>query len=528
MQKGRSIPIGWHCAAIGVMCSALTITTGSARAATLSITVSNVTLQQTAINTGQPLTMSYVLGGAGINTGTIANVKIDIIDGATIAKTVTLVPPAVGTQRGDNTVVVDTTGVPSSTNYKVRVTASVVKTSISGPNGTDWFLITDPTDPALQIANPRGVDVNRNPASPAFGRVYMSEGLGATLPGRDTRKGIYVLNSNLSETFPGAEPKAKNSGTNGGTWGVTSNSPHRVVVGPDDMLYICDWSDAHAGLYIADSNGDNIQDLLAFNPPGGQRGTPTAAGLVIDSGGNELYSSTSTVLVEGTGAARKIYRGDYYMTPPGSVFRYDIPAGTAQWASVPNATAIANTVYNADTYLDVVRDSAGNFYLSNYYTDEAFKFDAGGNKLAQLGTTGSFYYGIAIDDARNKIALAAGDGKVYLTDKTFATATAIVSGIGATVRDVAFDADGWLYEVNSDDQRLAVYAPPGTYPISGGTATGSQTLVITSIPIPGDIAPVGPSGINIGPNGHKFGDGKVDLQDVVYSMRVFAGLNQIP
>jgi N-acetylneuraminic acid mutarotase len=50
----------------------------------------------------------------------------------------------------------------------------------------------------------------------------------------------------------------------------------------------------------------------------------------------------------------------------------------------------------------------------------------------------------------------------------------------------------------------------------------------TSYSLPGDIAPVGTGGLNQGSSGARFGDGKVDLLDAVYALRVYAGLNFIP
>ena len=44
----------------------------------------------------------------------------------------------------------------------------------------------------------------------------------------------------------------------------------------------------------------------------------------------------------------------------------------------------------------------------------------------------------------------------------------------------------------------------------------------------GSIAPVGTTGLFVGPNGHRYGDGKVTIEDAVIVLRVAAGLNQIP
>ncbi|HEY3265370.1 MAG TPA: hypothetical protein VGM37_00475 [Armatimonadota bacterium] len=504
---------------------------GGSRAGRIAVSVSNVTVLQNSVYVGQPITVGYTLAGSGINVGGIASVKVEIMNGTTVAKTVTFTPPT-GTLRGANSVSVDTSGVPPAAAYSVRVTAVTAKSSITGPNGTDYYQISDSTDPALQFVNPRGVDVNRNAASPYFGRVYVTEGRSGIAPGRVTTKGVYILDADLAETFPGAEPKARDSGVNGGAWTASANSPFRVTVGPDDQVYITDWSDPHSGLFIADPDVNTVQDLFIFPfPPGGQRGTSRGTGDVIDANGAQVYSSISSVWVEGTGAARKVFTADYYGEPMGSIFEYDIPGGQVQWVKPPDKTAVSNNgSINTDSEHDVVRDSAGNFYVANITTsDQAVKFDKDGAVVTQIPAIGTGYFGIAIDDARNKIALSTNDGRIIFTDKSFAAATpAITTGSSGEVRDVAFDADGWVYAVDLTAEALFVYAPPGTYPVSGGQAVSTQTVAISRIPLPGDIAPVGPSGLYVGPNGHRYGDDKVDLQDIVLATRVYAGLATLP
>jgi hypothetical protein len=85
---------------------------------------------------------------------------------------------------------------------------------------------------------PSGIDVNRHPASPYFGRVYASS-LGS---------GIYAMNSDLSLVYANAQ-------TAGQTW-VSGNrySPYRLYVADDDYLMIGDASSANAGIYRADPN----------------------------------------------------------------------------------------------------------------------------------------------------------------------------------------------------------------------------------------------------------------------------------
>ena len=51
---------------------------------------------------------------------------------------------------------------------------------------------------------------------------------------------------------------------------------------------------------------------------------------------------------------------------------------------------------------------------------------------------------------------------------------------------------------------------------------------LVSGPVPGDVAPVSDTGLFIGPNGHRYGDGILSMEDAAYTLRVLAGLNAIP
>ena len=97
---------------------------------------------------------------------------------------------------------------------------------------------------------PRGVDVNKHPTSPFFGRVYAT----------DYETGIYVMNSDLSLAIGTAQ-------TGGQSWGTTAFSPYRIYVADDDYLMIGDASSAHAGVYRADPN---IQSAGLFLGPMGE------------------------------------------------------------------------------------------------------------------------------------------------------------------------------------------------------------------------------------------------------------------
>ncbi|HOC31759.1 MAG: hypothetical protein GYA63_06505 [Armatimonadetes bacterium] len=490
---------------------------GSALAGSFAIRVSNVQVSLGTLYPGQTTTVSYAVGGASTNIpGGLVNVKIEFLSGATVVKTFTFAAGQPGAQPGANVVVINAADLPSGGPYTVRVTAT--GGTITAP---DWLKVSSPTDPNMQFLNPRGVDVNRITGSPYLGRIYVTEGGGGATANRTTVDGLYILNPDLTPAFPTPKATSADIGVNG-PWGGTANSPFRPYVMPDGNLLIPDSSDGHCGLFWTDGNGDDFKAFFAYPyPPGGSRTNDA----VFDNLGNIIYGSTAAVWVEGTGANRVMYAVSEDVPPFNTLMKYAIGAGTQDLAIVPELVGY----YSAGNwYMDFVRDSAGNFYVVSDSMDNADKLSSDGTIIASLPSTGATYLGICIDDARNEILIAATNGTVYKTTKAFNTVTPLFTGLGNNVRDVAIDNEHWIYAIDSSDSFLHVWAPAGTYPVPDGVASAAQTVTVIGNPTPGDVWPVGPGGLFTGPNGTKYGDGSVTIQDAAYALRIAAGLNTVP
>src|SRR5436190_600797 len=93
--------------------------------------------------------------------------------------------------------------------------------------------------------------VNRRPASPYFGRIYVANARSAvTATGRPTGDGIYILNADGTDAV-GQGDTALTGGLDMATGGTSM--PWRLTIGEnDDMLYICDWADSDGNLYRVD------------------------------------------------------------------------------------------------------------------------------------------------------------------------------------------------------------------------------------------------------------------------------------
>ena len=107
---------------------------------------------------------------------------------------------------------------------------------------------------------PRGLDVNRRPGSPYFGRVYVS----AASDG-----GVYVMNPDLSLAFPTVRAA-------GVSWQNNTFSPYRCYVADDDFLMIGDCSSTgtasspNDGVWRVDPNVTTNQ--LFLGPRGSANG----------------------------------------------------------------------------------------------------------------------------------------------------------------------------------------------------------------------------------------------------------------
>jgi streptogramin lyase len=485
----------------------------SAFAGVFTSRVGNVQLSHTLLYTNQELILSYELSGTAIGTTGLSGVAVELLKSGSPVKTYNFAPGAPGTLPGANVVRLPLADVPAGGPYEVRVkTAGAITLA-------DYTRVSDPGDPNVQFVSVRGLDVNRNVGSAAYGRIYVTEGTGGPTKGRNVVDGVYVLNPDLTPTFPTVMLPAATAG-----WTGSTHSPFRVYIGPDSTVWLTDAADAHPMVYFADPDLTTITPLFATPPSGG---TKKSDGLILDAGNAEVFGDTTSIWIEGSGATRKVYCAIQEIQPRDSVFMYEIPEGESMVSQVP--TLVADPPVSGSTvwYNDFVRDSAGNTYVVNISTPQAWKFDSTGALVATL-EIGSGSAGICIDEAKDVILLCTQDGRVMKTNKEFATAEPLLTGLGAINRDVAVDGEGWIYVANETDHALHVFAPAGTYTVVPGTATAAQTLTVGAQPPAGDIAPVSPAGLYVGPTGQRYGDGKVDLADAAWSLRVFAGLNTLP
>lgn len=344
-------------------------------------------------------------------------------------------------------------------------------------------------NPLVRFNSPRGVAVNKNPSSTAFGRVYVANSAAGTTAGRTLGDGIYVLNPDLSEV-PGLGTNVLTAGLNwtNGTGGNTE-SPHRLTLARDDKLYIGDWSDPNGSLFVADINVANGQNVL-----GGLIGGPYPVTT------SRIHGSISAAWVEGSLATgdltayvidedlqtdRTVGGGAGSGTERNSVWRWEIGAGPLPFETPP--TKFMSPLIVTDSQLaDLTRGPDGKWYVSQRRAEPATvagvfvrasdgsalwnsrqaSRDFLGNQSANdlLGETAAIdvspdgkWLAVLRRDNNAISLLPLTDGIPNMTNRlVLATSPTTVAA-----RDIGFDAAGNLYYVSSGQGLMRVFSPGG-------------------------------------------------------------------
>ncbi len=344
-----------------------------------------------------------------------------------------------------------------------------IKPSATGYAGWTKISVDNPLN---SFYSPRGVDVNRDPGSKYFGRIYVGESAGGSpaagvIRGAPTQDGVYMLNADGTD----ADGQGNTARAGGVTWG-TASSPFRLTVGPENKVYLTDWSDSHSGLWVGDPDFNTAVSVL-------DNTGRAASGLAANHG------SISSVYVEGTGANRVVYTidEDYpgATNQRGSLTKYDVGTTAQDYAGLPTFLyddLPSNNV--ANYYNDLTRDSDGNWWISQDRSGGAtdtlmslMQVSADGQTVLWKSVPGLAANsatdplrrtrGIAWDPVNDYLALATYNGGkiIIFDDDTKSIIAEIVMASNATVRDVAFDAAGNLYAIDNTTERLAIWSPGG-------------------------------------------------------------------
>jgi hypothetical protein len=340
-----------------------------------------------------------------------------------------------------------------------------------------------------KFEQPRGITVNKNSATPSFGRIYIANGQDATTTApasRNTLDGIYMINSD--------DTVALDTGVTPRTAGLpfdTANavSPFRLSIGKDDgLLYISDDSDLRGGLWVCDLDvATNSIATNVFEQIGDQTQGATNHG--------SIYSA----VIEGSLAGNnlRIFTMDEDLPPVKSAWRYDINSGPLPW------TGPTNFLHNPDfnnPAIKLVKGGVSNYlYVSENRSVGTDKpsisiFTENGVFITNsLAFTRSNFNTSAPDIFRNTTSIDIspdGNTLALLRGASFGTVLLVpitngvlnvagtnsfslgTSGASENNRDIAYDAAGNLYVINTATEWFRIFSKGGaTVAITGTDGT---------------------------------------------------------
>ena len=366
-------------------------------------------------------------------------------------------------------------------------------------------------DTPFQFYRPFGVAVDNNPESEYFGRVYVTNTkTGTCSAGRTTANGLFAFDAGLNVLNTTAY-------TGGVAWNNSSNgnSPFRLNVAPDGRVFLCDWSDAHSGIWIAPQGGITGSFTQLF------QGTNDGTGICTNTSGDSIHGSISACWVEGSGADTKLYTMDEdYLVggKPGNMLRYDIGESTS-WTLKPSAVAFNNAANDTPIVnwtLKMVSDQHGGWWIIQYrYAENSqqpslihvqnglIDYNTGGEQLLDNSRNG----GLAVNQDGSRIATTSQqqinvwdvtykeNGSFESISPAFEITKDTISGLGASSNDVAFDPAGNLYYVSNTSERLVVIGLPKADNsfVTAARSVFTLPLPVNSIPTAIDSDPSDPS-----------------------------------
>jgi hypothetical protein len=362
-------------------------------------------------------------------------------------------------------------------------------------------LISDNNNVNNQFYGPRAVGVNKRPASPYFGRIYVGNAPGTTGSGRPTGDGIYVLNADSSDPL-GQGNTVLTAGLDMATGG--SSMPWRIRVGQDDdMLYLCDYSDAAGNLLRCDPNISAGSGVPVFMAPIGSMAAPLNASM--------NHGSLEEVYVTGSLANSDltVYTVDEdYETNPGwltelnSLWQYNIGGGTLPWSTYPDVKIATPGISYLGQVMGLDRGTNGYWYLLDSRSAGSTIClqvidPAAGPAVIWDSLSASLGLGLPRDWLSNSCSVAVSPDMKYCAVQRNGGQVVLMrlaNGIPdlagrieftalGTARQIVFDAADNLYTISAATERMRIYslgvtstATTTSDPTGSGGAGGSFGL----------------------------------------------------
>ena len=312
--------------------------------------------------------------------------------------------------QGAHRLEVNLAGLPAGTyNWALKAT------SLPLPGEGEAFCAIDNL-PDKMCAS-RGLAIDNDYNSPYFGQLYVADAPG--LQKLWDRQAIYIYDATMDMIEKVTSDK----------WATAISAPCRVTVGPDHMLYICEWADVYPNnAYIMDPANTSV-----LNPIFG--GTPAADGIYTAADGKDIHGSISHIWVEGTGKDRVLYTFDEDIKMEGLVhpmglYQYNIGELETPWESAPSALIFDNADFYQQNGNSFIQPDEYGWWISQDRSADNAEIPA----LIHINKEGKVDYNSAgALGGRTRGALG------FNQDMT-KMATAITGGI--LIWDVKYDAQG--------------------------------------------------------------------------------------
>ena len=343
-------------------------------------------------------------------------------------------------------------------------------------------------DEIFQFYAPRGVAVDKTPASPYFGRVYVTNSVagqceyGTAESFRNSSMGVYVLSSDFQDiTNQGAnawhgnvEWGANNTGTNY-QWALT-----RPAVAPNGDVFVPSSSYTSAGIYIMEAAKPEGNFITLF---GGKRSKSTGQ---LKSGSKVVTNPIMDCYVTGLGKDEVLYtydRDNSMGTVYSNIMQYNIgELDSLPWKQVPTATIYKDLTnsFMENGSGQLAYDQHGGFFMSQYRYNSSYAkpglihVNAKGEvdfNISNNGVDAIQQGGMAVNADGSLVALGTEYGTVKIweveydaTGKPTLTEKYIIkwSENEVVTMGMDFDAAGNLYIVSNTNERLMVYSLPKT------------------------------------------------------------------
>lgn len=371
--------------------------------------------------------------------------------------------------------------------------------------------ISSASNASLSFVHPRGIAVNRNPVAGSnhFGRIYVSVALPGTntLTGRVLAEGIFVLDPHLEDAL-GQGNNGRSGGLNFASPANNDLSPYRLTIGPDNQVYICDFSTSTGNLYVTDPEIN-----LGVPVFGG------ATGGLFPVGNTRVHGSIAAAHVEGSHGATddplKVWVIDEDLqsnktagtrSQCNSIWLWDIAGVALPFSNPPPVRLLGSPLLGISSQIaDLVRGPTDHFYASQLR--EAPATAAGLFVLIPDGTRSNWNSLAASRMALNNpsatdiltetVAIdVSHDGKyiaVLRRDNNTIHIIPLVAGLpdmtnrielvlsptNGPANDIAFDVANNIYTISSEDSILRVYSPGG-YSTATTRSDGTFSLEIIS------------------------------------------------